>query len=118
MQFGRFHGVARITLGVMPLGLQTMLYMTIKQVVTGPPEFSTTRLEHETYPVQEPWHSVFDGRCSHPRYAAARRGTRGKKCRQVWGQLLPLLASFLGVNGVDALNPARRILRQVASWCG
>jgi len=51
MQFGRFHGVARITLGVMPLGLQTMLYMTIKQVVTGPPEFSTTRLEHETYPV-------------------------------------------------------------------
>ncbi len=51
MQFGRFHGVARITLGVMPLGLQTMLYMTIKQVVTGPPEFLTTRLEHETYPV-------------------------------------------------------------------
>ena len=51
MQFGRFHGVALITLGVMLLGLQTMLYMTTKQVVTGPPGFSTTKLEHETYPV-------------------------------------------------------------------
>jgi hypothetical protein len=28
-----------------------MLYMTTKQVVTGPPGFSTTKLEHETYPV-------------------------------------------------------------------
>jgi hypothetical protein len=35
----------------MLLGLQTMLYMTTKQVVTGPPEFSTTKLERETYPV-------------------------------------------------------------------
>jgi ribose/xylose/arabinose/galactoside ABC-type transport system permease subunit len=51
MQFGRFHGIALITLGVMLLGLQTMLYMTTKQVVTGPPEFLTTKLEHETYPV-------------------------------------------------------------------
>ena len=51
MQFGRFHEIALIALGVMLLGLQTMLYMTTKQVVTGPPEFSTTRLEHETYPV-------------------------------------------------------------------
>jgi len=51
MQFGRFHGVALITLGVMLLGLQTMLYMTTKQVVTGPPGFSTTKLERETYPV-------------------------------------------------------------------
>jgi hypothetical protein len=51
MQFGRFHGIALITLGVMLLGLQTMLYMTAKQVVTGPPEFLTTKLEHETYPV-------------------------------------------------------------------
>jgi ribose/xylose/arabinose/galactoside ABC-type transport system permease subunit len=51
MQFGRFHGIALITLGVMLLGLQTMLYMTTKQVVTGQPESSTTKLEHETYPV-------------------------------------------------------------------
>jgi len=51
MQFGRFHGVALITLGVMLFGLQTMLYMTTKQVATGPPEFSTTKLERETYPV-------------------------------------------------------------------
>ena len=51
MQFGRFHGVALIALGVMLLGLQTMLYMTTKQVVTGQPESSTTKLEHETYPV-------------------------------------------------------------------
>jgi hypothetical protein len=51
MQFGRFHGIALITLGVMLFGLQTMLYMTTKQVVTGPPEFLTTKLEHETYPV-------------------------------------------------------------------
>jgi len=51
MQFGMFHGIALITLGVMLFGLQTMLYMTTKQVVTGPPEFLTTKLEHETYPV-------------------------------------------------------------------
>jgi uncharacterized membrane protein YczE len=51
MQFGRFHGIALITLGVMLLGLQTMLYMTTKQVVTGPREFLTTKLEHEVYPV-------------------------------------------------------------------
>jgi hypothetical protein len=51
MQFGRFHGIALMTLGVMLLGLQTMLCMTTKQVVTGSPGFSTTKLEHETYPV-------------------------------------------------------------------
>jgi hypothetical protein len=51
MQFGSFHGIALITLGVMLLGLQTMLYMTTKQLVTGRPEFLTTKLEHETYPV-------------------------------------------------------------------
>jgi hypothetical protein len=51
MQFGRFHGIGLITLGVMLLGLQTMLFMTTKQVVTGPPEFLTTKLERETYPV-------------------------------------------------------------------
>ena len=51
MQFGRFHGISLILLTLMLLGLQTMLYMTTKQVVTGPPGFSTTKLERETYPV-------------------------------------------------------------------
>jgi hypothetical protein len=51
MQFGRFHGISLIFLALMLLGLQTMLYMTTKPVVTGPPGFSTTKLEHETYPV-------------------------------------------------------------------
>jgi hypothetical protein len=51
MQFGRFHGISLILLALTLLGLQTMLYMTTKQVVTGPPRFSTTKLEHETYPV-------------------------------------------------------------------
>ena len=51
MQFGRFHGISLILLALMLLGLQTMLYMTTKQVVTGPPGFSTTKLERETYPV-------------------------------------------------------------------
>ena len=50
-QFGRFHGISLIVLALMLFGLQTMLYMTTKQVVTGPPGFSTTKLEHETYPV-------------------------------------------------------------------
>jgi hypothetical protein len=51
MQFGRFHGISLILLALMLLGLQTMLYMTTKRVVTGPPGFSTTKLERETYPV-------------------------------------------------------------------
>src|SRR5882724_1957168 len=83
MQFGRFHGIALITVGVMLLGLHTMLYMTTKQVVTGPPEFFNDEARARNVSgTRNPWHSVFDGRCSHPRYAAARRGTRGKKCRQ------------------------------------
>jgi len=83
MQFGRFHGIALITLGVMLLGLQTMLYMTTKQVVTGPPEFLTTKLEHETYPVPGILGIASLMARSHPRYAAASRRIRGKKCRQV-----------------------------------
>ena len=51
MQFGRFHGISLILLAVMLLGLQTMLYMTTKQVVTGSPAVSKTKPEHETYPV-------------------------------------------------------------------
>jgi hypothetical protein len=51
MQLGKIHGFALIVLGAMLLGLQTMLYMTLKQVVTGPPDFPTTKVEHETYPV-------------------------------------------------------------------
>jgi hypothetical protein len=51
VQFGSLHEIALITLGAILLGLQTMLYMTTKQVVTGQPESSTTKLEHETYPV-------------------------------------------------------------------
>jgi hypothetical protein len=51
MQLGKIDGFAMIVLGLMLFGLQTMVYMTPKQLVTGPPGFSTTRLEHETYPM-------------------------------------------------------------------
>ena len=51
MQLGKIHGFALIILAVMLLGLQVMVYMTPKQVLTGPPEPSTMKVEHETYPV-------------------------------------------------------------------
>lgn len=51
MQLGKIHRFALIVLSVMLLVFQTVLYVTPKQVVTSPPEFSTTKLGHETYPV-------------------------------------------------------------------
>lgn len=51
MQLGKIDGFALIGLGVMLFGLQTMIYMTPKHVATGPPQFSTMKLEYETYPV-------------------------------------------------------------------
>lgn len=38
MQFGKIHGVALAVLGAILLGFQAMLYMTPKQVVSGPAE--------------------------------------------------------------------------------
>lgn len=49
-QLGKIHGFALIALGVILFGLQAMLYMTPKQVVTGAPESPTTKVGHETYP--------------------------------------------------------------------
>ena len=49
-EHGKIHGFALIALGVVLFGLQAMLYMTPKQVVTGPPESPTTKVGHETYP--------------------------------------------------------------------
>jgi hypothetical protein len=49
-ELGKIHGLALIALGVMLFGLQAMLYMTPKQVVTGPLESSSTKVGHETYP--------------------------------------------------------------------
>jgi hypothetical protein len=49
-ELGKIHGFALIVLGVMLFGLQAMLYVTPKQVVTGPPGSPTTKLGHETYP--------------------------------------------------------------------
>jgi hypothetical protein len=49
-QLGKIHGFALIVVGVILFGLQAMLYMTPKQVVTGPPESPTTKAGHETYP--------------------------------------------------------------------
>ena len=49
-QLGKIHGFALIALGVILFGLQAMLYMTPKQVVTGPPGSPTTKVGHETYP--------------------------------------------------------------------
>lgn len=51
MQLGKIDGFALIVLGLMLFGLQTMVYMTPKQLVTGPPRFSTPKREHETYPM-------------------------------------------------------------------
>ena len=49
-ELGKIHGFALIALSVMLFGLQVMLYMTPKQVVTGPLESPTTKVGHETYP--------------------------------------------------------------------
>ena len=49
-ELGKIHGYALIVPGVILFGLQAMLYMTPKQVVTGPPESPTTKVGHETYP--------------------------------------------------------------------
>jgi hypothetical protein len=49
-ELGKIHGFALIVLGVLLFGLQAMLYMTPKQVVTAPPESPTTKVGHETYP--------------------------------------------------------------------
>jgi hypothetical protein len=51
MQLGKIDGFALIVLGLMLFGLQTMVYMTPKQLVTGPHGLSTTKVEYETYPV-------------------------------------------------------------------
>jgi hypothetical protein len=42
MQLRKIDGFALIVLGAMLFGLQSMVYMTPKQVVTGTPGFSTT----------------------------------------------------------------------------
>ena len=49
-ELGKIHGFALIALGVILFGLQAMLYMTPKQVVTGPSESPITKIGHETYP--------------------------------------------------------------------
>ena len=49
-ELGKIHGFALIALSVMLFGLQVMLYMTPKQIVTGPPESPSTKVGHETYP--------------------------------------------------------------------
>jgi hypothetical protein len=49
-ELGKIHGFGLIALGVMLFGLQAMLYMTPKQVVSCPPESPTTKVGHETYP--------------------------------------------------------------------
>jgi hypothetical protein len=49
-ELGKIHGFALTALGVILFGLQAMLYMTPKQVVTGLPESPTTEVGHETYP--------------------------------------------------------------------
>jgi hypothetical protein len=51
MQFGKIHGVALAVLGAILLGFQAMLYMTPKQVVSGPTESPIPKVEHKTNPV-------------------------------------------------------------------
>jgi hypothetical protein len=71
MQSGGFHGISLILLALMLLGLQTALYMTTKQIVTGPPGvFSDEARTRNVSGTGNPWHSVFSGRCSHPRHGA------------------------------------------------
>jgi uncharacterized membrane protein len=51
MQFGKIHGVALAVLGAILLGIQAMLYMTPKQVVTGATQSSLPNGEHKANPV-------------------------------------------------------------------
>jgi hypothetical protein len=51
MQLGKLDGFALIVLGLMLFGLQTMIYMTPKHLVPGPPRFSAPKQEHDTYPM-------------------------------------------------------------------
>jgi hypothetical protein len=51
MQVGKLDGFALIVLGLMLFGLQTMIYMTPKHLVPGPPQFSAPKQEHDTYPM-------------------------------------------------------------------
>lgn len=51
MRLGKIDGFALIVLGLMLFGLQSMIYMTPKQVVPGRPRFSAPKQHHETYPM-------------------------------------------------------------------
>ena len=46
----KIHGFAVIALGVILFGLQAMVFVTPKQVITSPPYSPTTKLGRETYP--------------------------------------------------------------------
>src|ERR1051325_10610607 len=50
-ELGKIHGFALIALGAILFGLQVMLYMTPKYVVTGNRESPTMKVGHETYPI-------------------------------------------------------------------
>ena len=51
MQFGRIHGLALATLGIILLGLQVMFFMTPNNVTRGAAQSSTLKVEHRTNPV-------------------------------------------------------------------
>ena len=51
MQFGRIHGLALATLGIILLGLQVMSFMTPNNVTRGSAQSSTLKVEHRTIPV-------------------------------------------------------------------
>jgi nitrate reductase gamma subunit len=50
MQFGRIHGLALATLGIILLGLQVMFFMTPNNA-RGAAQSSALKVEHRTIPV-------------------------------------------------------------------
>jgi nitrate reductase gamma subunit len=51
MQFGKIHGLALATLGIILLGLQVMFFMTPNNVTRGATESSMPKVERKTIPV-------------------------------------------------------------------
>jgi hypothetical protein len=83
MQLSKIDGVALIVLGLMLFGFQAMVYYDAKTACYRPAwVFNGEARARNVSGTGNPWHSVFDGRGSYPRYAAASRRTRGKARHQ------------------------------------
>ena len=98
MQFGKFHEIAPdCSRGDAVRASDYALYDDKTSCYRPARVFNDEARARNVSGTRNPWHSVFDGQCSHPRYAPASPGNRGQKCRQVEANFL--FASFLGLNG-------------------